>query len=89
MASCQLVLCPPSVIVMPRSRAVCRKASPDSMSRRLLMASMPIVPSYEMWNLPLRPFFVATAMTPAAPRDPYCAVSEASLRIVKLSMSAG
>ena len=32
---------------------------------------------------------VETLMTPEAPRDPYCAVSDASLRMVKLSMSPG
>ena len=35
------------------------------------------------------PRFVRTSITPLAPREPYCAVSAAFFRMVKLSMSAG
>ena len=39
--------------------------------------------------VPFLPFVVVTTITPAAPREPYWAVSEASLRMVMLSMSPG
>ena len=39
--------------------------------------------------LPDFPFLVTISITPEAPREPYCAVSLASLRMLKLSMSAG